>query len=62
MPARAIAATPVLVDMFEMVGRERAIIGRQRGAVQIAQLLGVELDPEAVVRRRLEQVADFVAA
>ncbi len=48
--------------MLEMVGRKRTVVGRQLRAMEIAELLGVELDLEAVVRRRLEQVADLVAA
>ena len=55
MPAARHRRDAGLVDMFEMVGRKRAELGRQRGAVQIAELLGVELDPQAVLGRRLEQ-------
>jgi len=42
-----------------MVGRKRPILSRERGAVLVRQLLGVEADAKAVVRRRLEQAFDL---
>ena len=41
-----------LVEMFEMVGRQRAILRGERGAVLVGQLLGVEPDAKAMVRAR----------
>ena len=51
-----------LVEMLEMVGGQRAILRGERGAVLVGQLLGVEPDAKAVVRRGLEQPLDLVAA
>ena len=42
-----------------MVGRERAISRGKRGAVLVRQLLGVEPDAQAVMRRRLEHPLDL---
>ena len=36
------------VEMFEVIGRQRLVAGGERGAVLIAELLGVEADREAV--------------
>ena len=48
------------VEMFEMVGRQRAILRGERGAVLVRQLLGVEPDAQAVVRGGLEQALDLL--
>ncbi len=40
-----------------MVGRQRAECGGQRRAVQVGQLLGVQLDRQALRARRLEHAA-----
>ena len=39
-----------LVEMLEVIGRQRAILRGQLGAVLVGKLLGVELDPEAMPR------------
>ena len=48
------------VEMLEMIGRQRAILRGERGAVLVRQLLGVKPDAQAVVRRGLEQPLDLV--
>ena len=51
---------PGLVEMLEMVGRQRVVFGGERRALLVRQLLGMEPNPKAVVRRRLEQPLDLV--
>ena len=51
---------PVLVEMFEMIGRQRAILRGERGALAVRQLLGVEADAKAVLRGGLEQALDLL--
>ena len=46
--------------MFEMVGRQCVEPRGELGAAAVAELLGVELDPEAVGLRGLEQPLDLV--
>ena len=41
-------------DVLEVVARQRAVLGREHGAVLVAQLLGVQLDGEAEPTRRVE--------
>ena len=50
------------VEMFEMVGRKRAIFGGERGAVLVRQLLGVKLHSKAVLGGGLEHPLDLFAA
>ena len=49
-----------LVEMFEMVGGQRAILCGQRGAVLVGQLLGVEPDAQAMMGGGLEQALNLV--
>ena len=41
----------LLVRIFEMIGRERAKFGGERGAARIRELVGVQLDRRARARR-----------
>ena len=43
-----------LVRVFEMVGRQRAELGGKRRAVRVGELVGVQLDRQAVRARRVE--------
>ena len=45
----------VFVDMFEMIGRQRIEPRGHFGAAAIAELLGVELDAQAMLGRGVEQ-------
>ena len=51
------AATPLCVQVLEMVGRQGAELGGQGRAVLVGELLGVQLDRQAVSPRRLEHPA-----
>ncbi len=46
--------------MFEMVGGQCVEPRGELGAAAVAQLLGVELDPEAMALRGLEQLLDLM--
>ena len=43
-----------------MVGGQSAILRGERGAGLVGELLGMELDPEAVLAGRAEQALDLV--
>jgi hypothetical protein len=51
VPARAIASTAARRQPLEVVGRQRVVLGGERGAVLVGQLLGVELDRQSVRAR-----------
>ena len=59
MPAEAMAFGPGFVKMFEMIGRQGAILRGERGAMLVRELLGVEADAQAVVRGGLEDALDL---
>ena len=46
--------------MLEMVRGQCAMLGRQRSAMLVRQLLGVKAHPEAMFRGRLEQAIDLL--
>ncbi len=50
VPAAAIAATPAASQVFEMIGRQRAVRCRQRRAVEVGQLFRVQFDGQADAR------------
>ena len=54
MPAAAIAPDAVDVEVLEVVGRQGAEQGRQRRAVEVGALFGMELDGQAGRLRRAE--------
>src|SRR5206468_1065365 len=47
------------VEVLEMIGGERAILGGERGTMLVRQLLGMEPHTKAMVRRRLEQALNL---
>src|SRR5437868_9207990 len=49
-----------VVEIFEMVGGQGAILSGERGALAVGQLLGMKTDPKAMVGGRLEQPLDLV--
>jgi hypothetical protein len=50
VPARRHRGDAGRVEMFEMIGRQRADSGRERGAVLVGELLGMELDRQREAR------------
>ena len=57
MPARASAATPASTRVFEMVGRQSAEFGGERGAPAIGELIGMELHRQPLRARCGEHAA-----
>ena len=51
----------LFVGIFEMIGRQRAELGRQRRAARVRQLIGVQLDRKPRPARGVEHAGDLVA-
>ena len=49
-----------LVGIFEMIGRQRVVARRQRRAMQVRELVGMQLDRQAARLRRVEHARDLL--